>query len=85
MTHFIYILECADTTLYVGCTNNIEKRVLQHNTSKYGAHYTKLRRPVTLLYSEQFTTLRDARRREYEIKKWSRKKKLDLIQLGKPC
>lgn len=79
MSYFIYILECSDQTLYVGCTNNLERRLEQHNNSKSGAHYTKLRRPVKLLYSEIFNTLKEARRRESEIKGWRREKKLDLI------
>ena len=78
--HYVYILECADKSLYVGCTNNLKKRVTQHNDSKWGAHYTKIRRPVTLKYSETFSNLKDARRREVEIKGWTRKEKLNLIQ-----
>ncbi|MEK7198235.1 MAG: GIY-YIG nuclease family protein [Patescibacteria group bacterium] len=77
--HFVYILECADQSLYVGCTNNLDKRLKQHNSSKFGAHYTKLRRPVKLAYSESFDTLIEARRRESEIKGWRREKKLILI------
>ena len=80
MSYFTYILECADKSLYVGCTNNLERRLEQHNNSKSGAHYTKTRRPVTLLYSEKFETLIKARRREAEIKGWSRSKKLDLVK-----
>ena len=76
----IYILECADRSLYVGCTNNLERRVKQHNDSKSGAHYTKIRRPVKLLYSESFLTLREARHREREVKGWRREKKLNLIK-----
>ncbi|MBI1974970.1 MAG: GIY-YIG nuclease family protein [Parcubacteria group bacterium] len=78
--HYVYILECADQSLYVGCTNNLEKRVKQHNDSKWGAHYTKIRRPVKLVHSEQFETLIEARRRENEIKGWRREKKLALIK-----
>jgi len=80
MNHFVYILECADGTLYVGCTNNIEKRLGEHNSSKTGAHYTKIRRPVILKYQEIFNTLKEARGREAEIKRWPRQKKLNLIQ-----
>ena len=79
--YFVYILECADKSLYVGCTNNLERRLEQHNNSKWGAHYTKIRRPVILKYSESFSTLREARRRENEIKKWRREKKLELFNL----
>ena len=79
MEYHTYILECADKTLYVGCTNNLEKRLSQHNNSKYGAHYTKIRRPVKLMYSEKFKVLKEARHREREIKAWRREKKLRLI------
>jgi putative endonuclease len=78
--HFVYILECADKTLYVGCTNNLERRLKQHSDSKWGAHYTKIRRPVILEYSETFPTLKEARQREAEIKGWRREKKLNLIE-----
>lgn len=78
--HFIYILECADNTLYVGCTNNIERRLHQHNNLKSGAHYTKIRRPVVLKYKEKFATLKEARQREVEIKKWTRDQKMELIK-----
>ena len=74
-----YIVECSDKSLYVGCTNNLEKRIKQHNDSKWGAHYTKIRRPVILKYYEEYKTLIEARRRENEIKGWRREKKLYLI------
>ena len=79
MMHVTYILECADKTLYVGCTNDLEKRLKQHNTAKAGAHYTKIRRPVVLRFSQRFRTLAKARAREAEIKRWTRKQKLDFI------
>ncbi len=79
MSQYAYILECADTTLYVGCTNDLHRRVKQHNESKQGAHYTKIRRPVTLRYFEVFTTLSEARHREAELKRLPREKKLILI------
>lgn len=78
--HFVYILECADTSLYVGCTNNLEKRLKEHNTSKQGAHYTKIRRPVVLKHSETFPTLKEARAREAALKRLSREKKLAIIK-----
>ncbi|MDP3769886.1 MAG: GIY-YIG nuclease family protein [Candidatus Sungbacteria bacterium] len=80
MRHVVYMLVCADTTLYVGCTNNLEKRIKEHNESKRGAHYTKIRRPVSLCYSETFTTLKKARQREAAIKRLPRKEKLCLKQ-----
>ena len=83
MPHHIYILECSDKTLYVGCTNNLKRRLFEHNNSKWGAHYTKIRRPVVLKYSESFSTLKEARRREAQVKMWTRQKKLNLIKFGR--
>lgn len=80
MTNFVYILKCADNTLYTGSTNNLKKRLEQHNNSKQGAHYTKIRRPVKLVYKEEFKTLKESRIREVELKKLTRFKKLDLIK-----
>lgn len=77
--YFTYILECADKTLYIGSTNDLAKRIHQHNNAKSGAHYTKIRRPVILKYSETFKTLSEARKREYELKKLTRLEKLELI------
>jgi len=79
MPYFVYILECSDKSMYTGCTNDLSKRLKQHNNSKSGAHYTKLRRPAILRYSEKFKTLGKARKREAEIKSWPREKKLKLI------
>jgi putative endonuclease len=79
MFYYTYLLQCADDSFYVGCTNDLQKRLKQHNDSKWGAHYTKIRRPVELKYSETFNDLKAARRREQEIKGWRRAQKLDLI------
>jgi len=78
---FVYILECADKTLYVGSTNNLEKRLKEHNNLKCGAHYTKIRRPVKLKYSESLDSFSSARKREAEIKSWKREEKLKLISI----
>ncbi len=83
MIHFVYILKCKDKTLYVGCTNDLEKRLHEHNNSKNGAHYTKIRRPVRMVYSEKCRDLAHGRQREAEIKRLSREKKLALIRAGK--
>lgn len=80
MSHYTYILKCADDTLYVGSTNDLEKRLHQHNNLKQGAHYTKIRRPVVLVYSEVCENLSVARKREAEFKRLSRAEKLDLIK-----
>jgi len=79
MSYYVYILECADTTLYVGYTNNLEKRIIAHNYLKKGARYTRARRPVVLKYFETFAAPNEARRREYEIKQWKREEKLNLF------
>ena len=80
MKYYVYILECKDESLYTGCTNNLKNRIKEHNNSKNGAHYTKIRRPVTLVYSEILATFKDGRAREAEIKRYSREEKLKLIK-----
>ena len=75
----VYILERADSTLYVGSTNDLERRLHQHNNAKAGAHYTKIRRPVFLKYSETYDTFAEARKREGELKRLRREQKLELI------
>ena len=79
MLFYVYILECSDKSLYCGYTNNLEKRLLDHNYAKSGAKYTKARRPVKLLYSESFENKSEALKRELEIKKLTRVEKLKLI------
>lgn len=74
-----YILQCSDGTLYVGCTNDLKKRLHAHNHAKAGAHYTKIRRPVILVHSERFRTLARARAREAELKRLTRTQKLAII------
>ena len=74
----VYMLRCADDTLYTGVTNNIEKRIRTHNTSSAGAKYTKARRPVTLAYLEEFLTRGEALQREAVLRKLPRTVKLDL-------
>ncbi len=80
MNYFVYVLECADSSLYTGCTNNLGKRIKQHNESKSGAHYTKIRRPVAIIHAESYSSLNEARGREAEIKRMTREEKLDLIK-----
>ena len=79
MKYYVYILECSDDSLYTGSTNDLKRRIKQHNESKRGARYTRMRRPTRLIYSEKFQILKEARKRESEIKKWKREKKLALI------
>lgn len=77
--NYTYILKCSDNTLYTGWTNNLEKRIKDHNDGK-GAKYTKARRPVKLVYYEIFESKEDAMKREYAIKQLTRTQKMLLIQ-----
>lgn len=80
-SHFVYIVRCSDNSLYTGYTNNIEARINKHNAGK-GAKYTKIRCPVVLVYQEMYETKSEALRREYEIKTFTRQRKLKLIEEG---
>jgi putative endonuclease len=75
---FTYILECADGTLYVGWTTDLEGRLRAHNAGR-GGRYTRGRRPVRLAYFEEYSTRREARRREAALRRLSRPMKLRLI------
>lgn len=79
MFYTVYILRCSDKTLYTGITTDLQRRLHEHNNSDKGAKYTKLRRPVEVVYSEDLENRSLASKREYEIKKLSREKKLELI------
>lgn len=76
---YVYILQCADGSYYVGFTSAVETRVKEHNEGKLGACYTFLRRPVTIVYTESFTTQLEAMRRDSQLKGWSHGKKAALI------
>lgn len=75
---YVYLLRCADDTLYAGCTTDPQRRLEQHNAGR-GAKYTRARRPVTLVYVEQAEDHNQALRREAALKRLSRKEKLALI------
>lgn len=77
--NFTYILKCSDESLYTGWTNNLQKRIDDHNSGK-GAKYTRGRGPVTLVYYETFLTREEALRREHEIKKLTRSEKMKLAE-----
>lgn len=76
--NYTYIVKCSDGSLYTGWTTDIEKRIEAHNSGR-GAKYTKSRRPVTLVYYEEFATKEEAMKREYAIKQMKREKKKALI------
>ena len=84
--NYVYILECADGTYYTGWTNDLDKRIANHNAKK-GAKYTKGRTPVRLLYYEEYVDKGEALRREIAIKKLSREEKKALItrEEDEPC
>ncbi len=73
------MLRCADDTLYTGITTDVARRVIEHNTSKRAAKYTRVRRPVSLTYSEAHTDRSAAAKREWELKQLSRAQKEALI------
>ena len=77
--HYIYIVECRDKTLYTGYTTDLDKRIKTHNAKK-GAKYTRGRTPVVLKYYEEFGNKVDAAKRESQIKKLKRAKKLRLFK-----
>ena len=77
--YFCYMVECVDGSLYTGWTTDPERRVKEHNAGK-GALYTRWRRPVSLRYLEEKADRSAAQRRENEIKKLTRQKKLDLVK-----
>ena len=76
---YVYMLKCADDSLYTGITTDIDRRVIEHNTSPKGAAYTRAKRPVSLVRSEPAVDKSAASIREYQIKKYTRVKKLALI------
>ncbi|HQQ74430.1 MAG TPA: GIY-YIG nuclease family protein [Pseudomonadales bacterium] len=78
---FVYILRCADGTLYTGITTDLARRVKEHNTGKAGARYTRSRRPVVLVYSEAVENRSEASKREHAIKKLKKKKKMKMAGL----
>lgn len=79
MSHYIYIVECSDNTLYTGYTTDVKRRVKEHNQGK-GAKYTRGRGPVKLCYSEEHQSKSQAMKREYAIKQLKRRDKLKLIK-----
>lgn len=78
--YYIYILQCADGSLYTGYTNDVSKRLLKHSSGK-GSKYVRTRLPVEVVYTESFKTKSEALKRECAIKKLKRKDKLKLISL----
>ncbi len=79
---YVYIVQCADNSLYTGITKDVKRRLDEHNHSGKGARYTRPRRPVKLVYASKASTHSDAAKHEFLIKKMSKKMKQQLIQNG---
>lgn len=77
--YYLYILKCADKTLYTGITTDLNRRLMEHNTSKKGAKYTYARRPVEIVYSKRFKNRSNASKEEARIKKLTKAEKLAMI------
>jgi putative endonuclease len=78
--YYLYILQCADKTLYTGITVDLERRIEEHNHSNLGAKYTRARRPVKIVYSKKFRNRSSASKEENRIKNLSRAEKFELIK-----
>lgn len=78
MKHYVYLLRCADNTLYVGETSDLETREQDHNDGR-GGSYTAKRRPVYIVYAETHNSKQEALKRERQIKRWSQQKKELLV------
>ena len=79
--NYVYLLRCADDTLYCGWTTDLEHRVRVHNSGR-GAKYTRRRTPVKLVYFEEFEDRKEALSREWHLKRLTREQKLALIRNG---
>ena len=79
MAYNVYIVLCSDGTYYTGIALDVEKRILEHNTSAKGARYTRSRRPVTLVYQETCPDKSGALKREYAVKQMTKAQKTALI------
>lgn len=80
---YTYIVKCADGSLYTGITTDLERRVVEHNTSTLGATYTSARRPVELVRSVSKETRAEACREEYRIKRLNKQQKIQIIGIKK--
>lgn len=81
MNYFVYILRTSSNTLYIGQTNNLEKRLKEHqNKTGRSAKYIRSFDSCQLVYSEEYPTRTEAMKREYELKQWPKTKKEDLVK-----
>jgi len=82
--YFVYLLECSDGSIYTGIATDVARRFQEHQKG-IGSHFTRARKVKNVLYTEKHPTRSSALKREYEIKGWTRKKKLLLVQQGGPA
>lgn len=80
--YYVYLLECSDSSYYCGITTDIQRRIIEHNTSKKGAKYTRSRRPVKLIWSKIVQNRSEATKLEIQIKKLSKKEKIALVLIS---
>ena len=81
MNWYVYIVKCKDDSLYTGITTDLKRRLTEHNSNNLkGAKSLRGKRPVQIVYSEEYETQTEARKREVAIKNWKRKYKLKLIE-----
>lgn len=78
--YYVYIVECSDKSFYIGITSNLERRIYEHNAGLKKDSYTFTRRPVDLKWFEKFTNPEEAIKVEKQLKGWSRRKKIALIE-----
>ena len=83
LMYYIYLIKCKDKTLYTGITTDIQRRFKEHSLGKGGA-YTRSKKVERVLYTEPYENRSSALKRESEIKGWTRQKKLNLIETGRP-
>ena len=76
---YVYILRCNDESLYTGWTTNLKRRLSEHSAGR-GGRYTSIRRPVEMVFTEEHPTRSAAMQREAAIKRWTRSRKLALIE-----
>lgn len=79
MSYFLYILQCSDRSLYTGITTDVKRRFEEHKAGK-GGHYTSSHRVVKIVYTEKHKDRSSASKREVEVKRWDRKRKLEFIK-----
>ena len=77
---YLYVVRCADSTLYTGITTDVRRRVHEHNRTKRGAKYTRTRRPVELVWEKEYKTRSEAQSAEYSFKRLLHRKKWEVIR-----